>query len=448
MLQSCGSGVAMRHDCFETRNTAPSRLPIFRGFLVIVSILSFVDCYHSTSSSSSTARPQLVATLQSCYTSQQLLDRVGRHVTTHVDPDGSLASLVWVRLCKLLVHESNQWRWRNNGRGDATAAAASLSQYSCLNDAHSILEALALQMSDRRPGCLTGMSTEAAVDLTKAAGVCSRILSTSVSSDLYRPIAEFWENRAQRQSRTPDSDWETHQLSGLKWAYDSLSVGLPYFKFPDIWNEQHAALDLPFQIIPGCISNEELSLTQLIAEVDFQLDEIRTKSNRTVPERRKTAWQGDDGVADFAYSGKSMSRREWSPVVETVRNRLHTASQEYYDCCLLNLYPDGESGMRYHIDPDQGTLWDYATTVVSVGSTRRFAFRSIPAHRPQGSQDPHPTPHTFHVLHGDATFMFGNCQTLYQHTVKKAEVKGDGTPRASLVFKRTWNDVPLPSRGK
>jgi hypothetical protein len=31
--------------------------------------------------------------------------------------------------------------------------------------------------------------------------------------------------------------------------------------------------------------------------------------------------------------------------------------------------------MRYHSDPDQGTLWDCDTAVVSIGVTRRFAFR-------------------------------------------------------------------------
>ena len=86
--------------------------------------------------------------------------------------------------------------------------------------------------------------------------------------------------------------------------------------------------------------------------------------------------------------------------------------------------------MRYHIDPDQGTLWDFDTAVVSVGATRRFAFRGLSHDGP---------PHTFWVLHGDVTRMVNNCQRRFQHTVKKAEDRKETAARISLVFKRTWN---------
>lgn len=128
-----------------------------------------------------------------------------------------------------------------------------------------------------------------------------------------------------------------------------------------------------------------------------------------------------------------MPRSDWSPVVKRVRDELHQVTNQYYDGCLLNRYNDGQSGMRYHIDPDQGTLWDYDTTVVSVGATRRFAFRSV-----NDTQDDQ-RPHNFLVMHGDVTYMFDDCQERFQHAVKKADNRKDNSPRASLVFKRTWN---------
>ena len=88
--------------------------------------------------------------------------------------------------------------------------------------------------------------------------------------------------------------------------------------------------------------------------------------------------------------------------------------------------------MRYHADPDQGTLWDYDTTVVSVGATRRFAFRDNQLG----------TVHSFWVMDGDVTHMFGNCQATFQHTVKKAESKTEAASRASLVFKKSWTTEP------
>ena len=89
--------------------------------------------------------------------------------------------------------------------------------------------------------------------------------------------------------------------------------------------------------------------------------------------------------------------------------------------------------MRYHIDPDQGTLWDYSTSVVSIGATRKFSFRELV---PESS--PESKPHVFTLFQGDCTEMFGDCQTRFQHMVRKAETSDESAARASLVFKKTW----------
>lgn len=95
--------------------------------------------------------------------------------------------------------------------------------------------------------------------------------------------------------------------------------------------------------------------------------------------------------------------------------------------------------MRYHIDPDQGVLWGYETAVVSVGATRRFAFRSIAEGSPSAA-NPVSTaskPHTYILFNGDVTEMFDDCQERFQHSVKTAENKEERAPRVSLVFKKT-----------
>ena len=179
-------------------------------------------------------------------------------------------------------------------------------------------------------------------------------------------------------------------------------------------------------------------MKEFVHEVDFQVDTIRTSTNTTVQERRQTAWQGDEHVAPFAYSGKSMVRNSWSPLVLQIRNELYKQTSHYYDGCLLNLYPDGYSGMRYHIDPDQGTLWGYETVVVSVGATRRFAFRLIESDGDDDvTKDLLSRPHIFVLMNGDVTEMFDDCQERFQHTVKPADKKQEKAPRVSLVFKKT-----------
>ena len=131
-----------------------------------------------------------------------------------------------------------------------------------------------------------------------------------------------------------------------------------------------------------------------------------------------------------------MKTRPFSSLVRSVRDELRAKTGEDYDCCLLNLYPDGESGMRYHIDPDQGELWGYETAVVSVGAARRFAFRPIPG-IDLDLEGNIGKVHNFVVMDGDVTEMFGLCQQKYQHTVKVAEGRGETASRSSLVYKKT-----------
>lgn len=126
-----------------------------------------------------------------------------------------------------------------------------------------------------------------------------------------------------------------------------------------------------------------------------------------------------------------------------VRDELLRKTGEKYDCCLLNLYTDGESGMRYHIDPDQGTLWGYKTVVVSVGATRKFSFRDAPElTTDNGDKSPKKKTavHNFFVLDGDTTEMFADCQQKYQHTVKTSDSRGEKAARSSLVYKKTLRE--------
>lgn len=85
-------------------------------------------------------------------------------------------------------------------------------------------------------------------------------------------------------------------------------------------------------------------------------------------------------------------------------------------------------GMRFHSDPDQGTLWGNSTSVVSAGDTRTFVFRKATSKE---------TRCVFALRHGDVVEMWGDCQHLYQHSVKEEAEAGLAQPRMSLVYKRT-----------
>lgn len=418
------------------------------------------------SADASVSRAQLLLDLQNdnrCIVSPQcLLHFIGRQVisATHIDPDGSLTSLVLVRLMKQLISIDNlqQAAALTDAGSDYVDASISIlsmgkenltesSRLSSLAILESLIEHASRAALD---GKLSDINSY--VDLTKAASVIARILSKysncGIPLQIIREIVECWNHLSKKNLFL-----EPYQLSGLKWAFDCFhsvySDNSSLFQFPDYFQLCYSNLNLPFCIIPNSFESphkRDLSVQRLLEEVDFRVDEIQTQSNRFVLERRQTAWQGDHGVSPFEYSGKSMPRDDWSPLVRGVRNDVYVQTGIYYDCCLLNHYPDGSSGMRYHSDPDQGTLWGYDTAVVSVGATRRFCFRPIDSDssssvkansqssRPTGS----PPVHSFYVLHGDVAHMFHDCQARFQHTVKKADRKDEKVPRASLVFKKQF----------
>lgn len=94
--------------------------------------------------------------------------------------------------------------------------------------------------------------------------------------------------------------------------------------------------------------------------------------------------------------------------------------------------------MRYHSDPDVGTIWTQDTSVVSVGDTRQFALRRTRDHSPRGR-------HAFYLSSGDCVRMTEGCQRDFQHCVKVA--KEEVGARISLVFKQSISGLER-RRGK
>jgi alkylated DNA repair dioxygenase AlkB len=403
--------------------------------LFVVALLLLQTCSSLSTTPFSTPQTRtLKAALQKCYTPKDVLDLIGTDdlLTTDNDPFGDVSSLCLVRLSKQLVALDNQCRHDPNSE---VAWKSELTSDSSFIDAwrkvsRTLGESISLTSS--KSGKHAATTVESHVEGIKSMSVLSRILPELNAH--WDPCLESLEKAAGRIA----PKLLPHQLSGLKFSYDCLrqQKGDCALILPRPLQESYDDLKLPFRIYPDSMSGifANSALDTLVSQVQFQVDEIRTVSNRVVTERRKTAWQGDDGVAPFAYSGKSMETNRWSPLVQSVRDRLVEETGIYYDGCLLNLYPDGGSGMRYHIDPDQGVLWNYETVVVSVGATRRFSFREIPGVNRSSKQQ---QPHTFVLMEGDVTEMFGDCQTRYQHTVKTADDKKEEASRASLVFKRT-----------
>lgn len=402
--------------------------------------------------------PSLHVTLQSCFTPVSILENVAVYLSPKVDSSGALSSLTLVRLSKQLISLDNK---RNNlYRNDTSKELLILNEEkelwkNGLNSAIDCLVSSDLIESQK--------SLDVFVEGIKSASVISRLLRPKIEAndDINGINCSWWTplfEKIHEEDNHLAAVAQPHQLSGLKWSIDCFRLSIIDSDFscelPRSLQQAYDDLDLPFAIRPGFLTKTSdcnkfssaeaqsseynlFSVASFIKQVDFLTEKIQTNSKRAVVERRQTAWQGDDNVPPFEYSGKSMERVPWSAVVGNVRDRLHEETSHYYDGCLLNLYPDGGSGMRYHIDPDQGIRWDFETAVVSIGASRRFAFRPMHDNSDvrEGMNDS--KPHLFVVMDGDVTEMVRDCQDRFQHTVKTAEFKGESAPRVSLVFKKT-----------
>jgi len=393
----------------------------------------------------------LLRTLQSRgHTPSLVLREVGRLLTPAADPDGRVASAVLVRLARLAVGRANSgtpvWtgEGNNSGGGNGNNNADGRGEEAAeLRALGTVAAVLAGAVGSGRA------STDAGVEGIKAAGVLSRLLCHRGGTDRADcgGAEELFGSLAFAYGEAAPDGMEEHHLSGLRWAYDNLALCLGEdLGLPPRISDAYDALGLPFRIRPAVLDGVPgLSVPALAEQVNFRGDAVRTTSTgRTVPERRLTAWEGDPAVAvpGFAYSGKVMPTGTFSPLVRAARDELEGRLGTRYDCCLLNLYPNGESAMNYHIDPDQDVLWGRRTAVVSVGSARRFAFRPLPGPGGEGGAERRGTAealavHNFVVLEGDVAEMFGDCQWRYQHAIKPADARGERSQRSSLVFKQT-----------
>jgi len=279
--------------------------------------------------------PSLHSTLQNSFTPLSIIKNVAISLTPEVDPSGALSSLTLVRLSKQLISLDNK---RNDLYGNDPSMVEDL----ICNDKEKKLWEDGLKNSMT---CLTSsnwieseQSLEALVEGTKSASVISRLLpkyqgSTVGENDSLNGNYCLWWNPLLEKIIEEDKNLAAlarpHQLSGLKWSIDCfrLSISATDFSYqlPQSLQQAHDALDLPFTIRPGILTktsnndkfpsaseqtNEQdlLTVASFIKQVEFRTEKIETTSKRVVIERRQTAWEGDDNVPPFQYSGKSMER--------------------------------------------------------------------------------------------------------------------------------------------
>ena len=171
----------------------------------------------------------------------------------------------------------------------------------------------------------------------------------------------------------------------------------------------------------------------LRAEVPWEVHRLRL-FGREVASPRLSCWIGDPDAV-YAYSGSTFTPHPWPPSLSPVRRLLAGTLGVDFNSVLANLYRDGRDAMGWHSDdePELGPAPLIAS--LSVGATRRFAFKSRDAQERRLTLD---------LPHGSLLVMRGDTQRRYRHALPRtARPVG---PRINLTFRRIESRRGLPRR--
>jgi len=160
----------------------------------------------------------------------------------------------------------------------------------------------------------------------------------------------------------------------------------------------------------------------LLDEVLWRHDEAVIYGKRIVT-RRQYAWFADHPY-EYSYSGVARRAEPWTELVGDLRSQVEAVTGKRYNSCLLNLYPDGDSGMAWHRDDERDLAPAGSIASLSFGASRKFAMK----HRVSGEKV------DFMLHSGDLLEMCGVTQDYWRHSVPKTW-RVD-TPRVNLTFRQ------------
>jgi alkylated DNA repair dioxygenase AlkB len=112
-------------------------------------------------------------------------------------------------------------------------------------------------------------------------------------------------------------------------------------------------------------------LQTLLVETPWRQDSLNFGGKEvTVP--RLQAWYGDHR---YGYSGLRLSPLPWTPLLDSIRNKIAAASGLNFNSVLLNYYRDGNDSVAWHSDDERELGPDPQIASLSLGATRRFELK-------------------------------------------------------------------------
>lgn len=175
---------------------------------------------------------------------------------------------------------------------------------------------------------------------------------------------------------------------------------------------------------PEFIDTTECAKLMKALQISLQWDSDQLMMfGKLVTTRRKVAWVGDP-TCEYTYSGVKKHPQAWIPELLSIKRQLEELTQSEFNSCLLNFYHDGADGMGWHSDDEKELDATSSIASLSLGSTRKFAFRH--------KQDKSTT--SLFLENGSALIMCAPTQQFWQHALLKT--KTVHSPRINLTFRK------------
>ncbi|AMK79017.1 MULTISPECIES: alpha-ketoglutarate-dependent dioxygenase AlkB family protein [Methylomonas] len=89
---------------------------------------------------------------------------------------------------------------------------------------------------------------------------------------------------------------------------------------------------------------------------------------------RLQTWHADPGIS-YSYSNNLLQTRSWTPLLSDIRQKIEHFLNFSFNSVLVNLYRNGEDYVGWHADNEAELGERPFIASLTLGATRRFAFR-------------------------------------------------------------------------
>ncbi len=182
--------------------------------------------------------------------------------------------------------------------------------------------------------------------------------------------------------------------------------------------------DADLWLFPDFAGEDRETLPSLLQQTPWRSDTI-SLFGKSYLQPRLTAWYGDPGCS-YRYSGLDLEPLPWTPLLQSLRERVEQVSGARFNSVLLNHYRDQRDSMGMHADDEPELGPEPVIASLSFGDRRTLVLR----HRYRKSLETVKLP----LEHGSLLLMRGSTQQFWKHGINK-ERRPCGA-RVNLTFRR------------